>query len=111
MAICADCNREMSLAASCTSGAVMLAGERFERNRHRAPRGAPDATLRCGDCGVRPGGFHHLGCDLERCPRCLGQLFCCECWGSEEYDEEDDEDQATGSLVGGDGAEPSAAAT
>jgi hypothetical protein len=101
MAICEDCNREMSLAASCTFGAVMLAGERFERDRHRARRGAPDATMRCHDCGVRPGGFHHLGCDMERCPRCRGQLFCCDCWGGEA-----DEDDDAGSLVGVEGLEP-----
>jgi hypothetical protein len=29
--------------------------------------------LPCHDCGVRPGGFHHLHCDVERCPKCGAQ--------------------------------------
>jgi hypothetical protein len=35
--------------------------------------------LRCHDCLVEPGGFHHRGCDVERCPRCGGQVIACEC--------------------------------
>src|ERR1700722_12936936 len=34
---------------------------------------------RCHDCNVRDGGFHHPGCDAERCPRCDGQLIGCGC--------------------------------
>ncbi len=35
--------------------------------------------LKCGDCG-RPEGEYHLdGCDIERCPKCHGQLLTCEC--------------------------------
>jgi hypothetical protein len=33
----------------------------------------------CHDCGVQEGGFHEPGCDMERCPRCGGQLITCEC--------------------------------
>lgn len=41
------------------------------------PIALPD---RCGDCGVRRGGHHHLGCDLASCPDCGGQLISCGCW-------------------------------
>ena len=33
----------------------------------------------CGDCGVLEGQLHRLGCDMERCPFCNGQLIGCDC--------------------------------
>lgn len=33
----------------------------------------------CHDCGAKWGGLHHPGCDSEKCPRCGGQYFICEC--------------------------------
>lgn len=38
-----------------------------------------DYESRCGDCGVAVGGNHHPGCDMEKCPRCAGQLISCGC--------------------------------
>jgi hypothetical protein len=34
---------------------------------------------RCGDCHALEGQYHELGCDLERCPFCGGQLISCDC--------------------------------
>jgi hypothetical protein len=52
-----------------------------------APAPEPGTPLRrCRDCNVAPGGFHHPGCDVERCPKCGGQLISCGC-----LDEEDEE--------------------
>lgn len=49
---------------------------------------------RCHDCGIGKGGKHHPGCDMEKCPKCGGQLISCGCLGEEDYfySEEDDEE-------------------
>ncbi len=33
----------------------------------------------CHDCGAKEGEYHALGCDMERCPFCGGQLISCNC--------------------------------
>jgi hypothetical protein len=39
---------------------------------------------RCHDCNVEAGAVHHPGCDMERCPRCGGQLISCGCLSTED---------------------------
>jgi len=34
---------------------------------------------RCHDCNAKEGQYHELGCDMERCPFCGGQLISCDC--------------------------------
>lgn len=34
--------------------------------------------LKCHDCGRSVGQLHKLGCDMERCPLCGGQLISCD---------------------------------
>jgi hypothetical protein len=34
---------------------------------------------RCHDCDAEEGELHSIGCDMERCPFCGGQLISCEC--------------------------------
>ena len=38
----------------------------------------------CHDCGVVKGQLHVPGCDVERCPRCGGQVISCACPLSED---------------------------
>jgi hypothetical protein len=38
----------------------------------------------CHDCAVKKGGYHHIGCDAERCPICGGQIISCGCIDEEE---------------------------
>jgi hypothetical protein len=84
MATCIDCDLEMTTASGCTLSEVTIEGAQYARDR------ATDR--RCGDCGARSGGFHHLGCDLERCPRCRRQLITCGCWTDGVEEEAGDDD-------------------
>ncbi len=43
------------------------------------PRRASEAWRECPACGVREGEFHLLGCSVEVCPWCEGQLNKCNC--------------------------------
>lgn len=46
----------------------------------------PLATNPCGGCGAAPGVYHRLGCPVERCPYCGGQLLTCLASGCPEAD-------------------------
>lgn len=35
--------------------------------------------LYCDHCSAPRGGFHHLGCENEECPRCHRQAIGCSC--------------------------------
>ena len=80
MALCKWCARDMTVKST-----VSCLGNR----RVRFPDGEELPSVpcaksecrrgRCPDCRVRPGGFHHPGCDREKCPRCGRQLISCGC--------------------------------
>ena len=52
---------------------LKIKGEIYERFRH------DDEEHKCGDCGVVAGEYHHIYCDMERCPKCRSQLISCDC--------------------------------
>ena len=81
MTICVDCGRETTTAASCTTTTLHIGDLPFPMARHRR-----SGDGRCSECGVEPGGYHHLGCDLAGCPRCGRRLVSCGC----PFDELDD---------------------
>ena len=90
MAVCTWCSGEMMNGVSCTVEALHLYGIRMSLAPYRPSPG--DLARTCGDCGVQPGGFHHPGCDLQRCPRCAGQLISCGCRFDEDLFDDDDDD-------------------
>ena len=79
MAVCGWCHGEMTTAASCSVDAFHRMGRRFDMIPFGSKPSRRTSGARCGDCGVLGGGWHHPGCDLQRCPACGHQLVSCGC--------------------------------
>ena len=73
---CKDCKKEMEKAHSCSSKFIEIKKQTYKRNTTYF-----DVNKRCHDCGIvnKKGNTHHFGCDMERCPKCKGQLISCDC--------------------------------
>ena len=88
MAKCGFCKQEMRDEVSCTVESYddMGDGETYPRIRYGDEPGDWGASEGnpCHDCACPPGGFHHPGCDVERCPKCEGQAISCGCADSED---------------------------
>ena len=75
MAKCAFCGREMLKAKGCRKITIRFVdGSRADPIKVGAPgdfyfgcEEMNDPDFRCGDCGAMVGGYHHPGCDCERC--------------------------------------------
>ena len=98
MAVCRFCLLEMTAAPSCDVRVLHLDGKPIDMVRWRA-RGRRPRDGRCPDCGVARGGYHHLGCDMQQCPLCAGQMMSCDCRFDEDGADPDDEDNQ---LIGRD---------
>lgn len=77
MAICDHCQQEMLEADDCPANLAVQYPDGAELPSSTYHFNEP--TGRCHDCNIRHGNHHHPGCDVERCPRCEGQLISCGC--------------------------------
>ena len=74
MAECEDCKQEMLHSKTCDFDMIRINGKTYKRNTEYT-----DVNEYCHDCGILNGGVHLMGCDIERCPICDGQMISCEC--------------------------------
>ena len=74
--ICPDCKQKMLKATSCKKKVIVIDGKKYKRDSSYF-----DNNTICHACGIenKKGNFHHPGCDMERCPKCKGQLISCGC--------------------------------
>jgi hypothetical protein len=83
MHICPWCEQDTKRTASCTVQSIEFPdGVKLPPLAYEPEAGAGP----CQDCGAPPGGIHHPGCEIERCPRCSGQLLSCGCMEPRETD-------------------------
>lgn len=81
MTICECCGEEMTVDTCIANKFITYPdGEEWHSLAHHFS----ESSGRCHDCNIKHGGKHHPGCDVERCPRCKGQLITCGCRGKHE---------------------------
>ena len=87
MACCEACGKEMLKAKGCAVHVYEIMDNGVWKKYKRIPYGDIKDNgetfalngYRCPDCGAKPGGYHHPGCDMETCPRCGMQMLSCDC--------------------------------
>ena len=76
MAVCKPCKKDMLKVDGCLKKMVVTFPDGKKMPVVPYPKQEED---RCHDCNVKPGENHHPGCDMERCPKCAGQIISCGC--------------------------------
>jgi hypothetical protein len=79
---CSVCRRPIRDGVGCVGpepGPNKVVQGRVVRRAARPKGDIFELSNYCPDCGAAIGQFHHLGCDLEACPLCQGQLYFCDC--------------------------------
>lgn len=81
MAVCNCCNRDMMDTYGCNYRPIVHHGKKYRPIKAGDPGDFyfDEKSGRCGDCGAVAGHYHHVGCDLQRCPICGNQLISCGC--------------------------------
>ena len=84
MARCAWCNQNMSdnKIDDCSGNRIVEYPDGIKLPASTEHFDEPSG--RCHDCNIKHGNYHHPGCDVERCPRCGGQLISCGCLDKDE---------------------------
>jgi len=80
MAKCSRCKKEMCDPNTKTCETYKVVSFSDGTKMSPIPFTPLEPEVRCHDCGVAAGGFHHVGCDMEICPRCGGQFLGCSCF-------------------------------
>jgi hypothetical protein len=94
MALCDWCEHEMTAdtVKTCTGNETVY----FSGSESLPSLPYTGPGKRCHDCNVARGGKHHPGCDMERCPKCGGQLISCGCLDEDDGDDYEDDNGLNG---------------
>ncbi len=83
MELCKFCGRKTGETTSCIACDIIIDGIKYTPITHRSKKGLifGEKKLKCPVCAVVSGGYHHLGCSEEICPKCFKRWIYCKCSG------------------------------